>query len=735
MAARPPATAALVDPSILQALLLHAPLAAAWVSAAGIVQGGNARFRALTGAGDDRDRSGQRMDQLFSSVGVRRWERLWRQLGEHGYLVSAEMLGHPPTAQAVELSLQQIEWHGQQWAALYLRDIGPEQHAESIRLLQHEVLEAVAGGEALPAVMDLLCQRVEALAPELLCSVLLVKGECLRTCAAPSLPKAFCEAIDGVRIGPASGSCGTAAWRGTAVEVQDIAHDPLWQDYRAFALPLGLAACWSSPIRRRNGRVAGTFALYYREVRGAGAFHREMVEACLHLAGLAIERAEAERQIHQLVFYDLLTGLANRTLLRDRSQQALSRATHAQRPLALICVGLDRFKTVNESLGHGGGDQLLRLVARRLESAVAPGDTVARLSGDEFVLLLPDTGAAQAGQRADQLLALLRQPVTIDGIELSLTASLGISVAPDDGVDGESLQNNASAAMHHAKALGRNRYQFFQARMNRSAGERLASATLLRRALADQALRVHYEPQVDISSGRVHGIEALVRWAHPQRGLVVPSEFVPLAEELGLIAAFDHWVLGEACRQLALWRAQGIAIGSISVNLSVAGFQHGDIGTRVSAVLQQENLAPQSLNLEITESFMLDSTDDTLRALRGLRALGVGLAIDDFGTGYSNLGYLKRFPVTTLKLDRSFLRDLGGDADGQALAAAIIQLGRVFHHTVIAEGVESTEQLQFLRAQGCTLAQGYLFTHPLPAAEMTRWLQRAPALLRGLIGA
>ena len=406
------------------------------------------------------------------------------------------------------------------------------------------------------------------------------------------MPLIFSESIDGGPIGPKAGSCGTAAYRGEAVEVTDIANDPLWEDYRALALPLGLAACWSSPIKSRDGRVVATFALYYREVRGASPFHRLMVEACVNLCSLVIEHEEAEAEIHRLAFYDALTGLPNRSLLQDRGCQALARAQRSGRPLALMFVDLDRFKSVNESLGHGVGDRVLKVVADRLQHCVRNTDTLCRLGSDEFVLLILNCDAEAASVLAEKLLAALARPITIDNLEHTPTASVGISIFPEDGKSFDTLLRNADMAMAQAKSVGRNTLRYYQPQMNEAANQRLSLEAALRHAIDAGELTVFYQPQIDLTTNTLHGMEALVRWLHPTWGLVSPGAFIPLAEDWGLIGAIDHFVLGRACEQLAAWQRAGWLIPSMSVNLSAANFGVTDIATRIGDVLRQHQVSP-----------------------------------------------------------------------------------------------------------------------------------------------
>ncbi|MBR9883597.1 MAG: EAL domain-containing protein [Oceanospirillales bacterium] len=544
----------------------------------------------------------------------------------------------------------------------------------------------------------------------------------IHPCAAPSLPAEFGQAIEGESIGPAAGSCGTSAWRGEAVEVTDIATDPLWSTYKALALPLGLAACWSSPIKLRDGRVAATFALYYREKRSASEFHRKMVSACVHLCSLAIEHEHAEQHIHQLVFHDRLTGLPNLNLLKDRAQRALQATVYSGEPLTMMFLDLDHFKTVNESLGHQAGDRLLQEVARRLQSCIAAEDTLARLGGDEFVLLLSDTGAQKARALAEHLQVRLSDVIEGEATPFSMTASIGISIAPEDAIDFEMLHRNADIALYQAKAAGRNAIRFYQSHMNDAAQQHLIIASALRRAVSEQQLDVYYQPKIALDTGRLMGVEALVRWVDPELGSLPPDRFIPVAEETGLIAALDSYVMEKACRQLVSWQAQGVPVTSVAVNLSATEFRGGDIYQRIKSLVERLAIKPGMLTLEITESLMMEPGSDIHDELIRIRELGVGLPIDDFGTGFSSLSYLKRFPVTELKLDRSFVNDLGHDASDRALARAVIQLGATFGLQVVAEGVETRNQADILSQIGCTLAQGYYFAHPMPADQFEHWL-------------
>ena len=596
---------------------------------------------------------------------------------------------------------------------------------EGIHVMQLEVLEAIAVGKPLAEAMDLLCRRVESLAPGLICTVLRIDDSGrVRPCASPSMPAEFTAMLDGEPIGPNVGSCGTAAYRGEIVEVRDIANDPLWADFRDLARKHGLAACWSAPVKDRHGRVTATFAMYYREPRAADEYHRIVIDACVHLVSVAMQHDEARSTIDRLAFYDQLTGLPNRALFGDRADIALAAAAQKNQSLAVMVVDVDRFKTVNESLGFAIGNLVLKEVASRLRAALPAADTVCRLGGDEFALLVHGADGVKAASVAERIRSALRRQLEIDGFALSSKSSIGISVFPDDASTFEGLLRNAESAMYQAKEAGRDAFRFFQEDMDDAAAERLEMESAIRRAVGNRELTLQYQPQISLDTHQMYGVEALVRWAHPRLGQVPPERFIPLAEACGLVNEIDAWVLDEACRQLAQWDVDGTPVPAIAVNVSAIDFQHGEVPRRVAAALGRHGLEGERLVLEITESLMMKHSEETQRAFTVLRAAGVRISVDDFGTGYSSLSYLKRFPVNELKLDRSFVSDLERESGDQALATAVIRVGQSLGLTVVAEGVETPNQLDFLKNSGCDVAQGFLYSEPLDAASLAAWISQ-----------
>ena len=485
--------------------------------------------------------------------------------------------------------------------------------------------------------------------------------------------------------------------------------------YRAFWQSLDAHGLWQGEIwnRRKSGEVFPEW-LSVSVVRDADAGPQHYIAVFTDLS----EHKAHERRIQFLAQYDPLTRLPNRVLLFERLEHALAAARRGARRCALLFLDLDRFKNVNDSLGHGIGDRLLEAVAQRLRAALRDCDTVARLGGDEFVVLLEDLpagdGEREAALVAGKLLAALAQPFQIDTHELRITSSVGISLYPGHGADAETLIRSADTAMYHAKQSGRDNFQFFTEDMNARVLERLTLENGLRRALAQQGFALVWQPQLAIGDGRLIGFEALLRWPQPEgRAQVPPAQFIPVAEDCGLIGAIGDWVLDAACRQLCAWRAAGLPGVRIAVNLSALQLRDARLADKVAAALAVCGLDGAALELEVTESALMSDPPQTAGTLARLRALGVQLAIDDFGTGYSSLAYLKQFPIDRLKIDRSFVRDLASDPNDAAIARTIITLAHSLGLRVIAEGVETPAQLGFLRGHGCDEAQGYLYAPPL----------------------
>lgn len=490
--------------------------------------------------------------------------------------------------------------------------------------------------------------------------------------------------------------------------------------YERMWAQIKLTGSWQGEIwdRRKNGEVYPE-ALTVIQVKNTQGI------VINHLAIFTdiSERKMAQERIQQLAHYDVLTGLPNRILFNDRLEQAMISAQRNRSRIALLFLDVDRFKQINDTLGHGMGDKLLKNIGQRLLSCVREQDTVSRQGGDEFVIVLSDAGVAGAELVANKILQSILQPYSIEEHEFRITASIGIAIYPDHAQDAENLIKYADVAMYQAKEGGRNCYMSFHPDMNESSYERLKLENSLRGALERDELRVYYQAQVDLADGRIVGCEALVRWQHPELGLIYPEKFIPIAEETGLIISLNHWVLEQAIKQCRAWRDAGFQALTMSVNLSALQFRQHNLLQIISSLLEKYDVPPAFLDLELTEGILMQGVERTLATLHELSAMGVILSLDDFGTGYSSLSYLKRFPIHQLKIDQSFVRDVITDANDATMVRTIILMAQTLKLDVIAEGVESEEQAAFLMACGCRHAQGYHFRRPLTAEDFALALQ------------
>ena len=494
--------------------------------------------------------------------------------------------------------------------------------------------------------------------------------------------------------------------------------------YHALWQALETQGMWQGEIwdRRKNGEVYAEWLTINTVKNPRG----EVTHYIAIFSDITERKAQAER-VEYMATHDTLTGLPNRALFSELLNKSLADARRANEHVAVLFLDLDRFKIVNDTLGHGVGDLLLDTVADRLRAATRAGDIVARQGGDEFIIALPRLATQQdAALIADKIGNALNHPCILAGHELHISTSIGIALFPEDGADATTLLKNADAALYRAKAMGRNNFQFFTADMNSNTAERLALENALRRALERQELSLHYQPQVDLPSGRIVGAEALLRWQHPEWGIVSPARFMPIAEESGLINAIGAWVLTEACREAQSWSAPN-DYSSVAVNLSAVQLRQLDLVNLVEAALTETGLAPARLELELTENTIMRDTAATRSAFEALHALGVKFAIDDFGTGYSSLTYLRQLPIDKLKIDRSFVADIPQSADASAIAATIVRMGASLGLQTIAEGVETQEQYDWLAHAGCHQAQGYLIAKPMPAEAFRALLAKQSA--------
>ncbi|MFT4118885.1 EAL domain-containing protein [Bradyrhizobium sp.] len=591
-----------------------------------------------------------------------------------------------------------------------------------LRSLQQLIMGALADEVPITEIADRLCRRVETIAPDVVCSLLHVDAAGLvHPLGGPSLPEDYSRALDGIAIGPNVGSCGTAAFYGEPVLATNLDTDPRWQPYKARPLEVGLRACWSTPIKAKDGRVIATFAFYFREPRAPSKWHRRIVEACVSLGAFAIERKEARAEIARLAYHDILTGLPNRAQLRHLITMAIE-ACPTGGHVALAFLDVDHFKDVNDTLGHAAGDELLIQLAQRLREHIGPEDMLGRLGGDEFVVLLPQRDAGSAERVAAGITEALAAPLRLGSKLMPMSASIGISLYPDHATDIDTLMQQADAAMYMAKQAGRSTHRLFSAEMNGLTEQRLALIAALRRAIAEGALTLSYQPQIRSHDGAIHGVEALARWHDAALGEVSPAKFIPLAEECGLIEHIGLWSVREACRQMASWRRDGLDIPCVSVNLSPINFRNVALAARLADILAEHDLPPETLMLEITEGTFMQDGASALETMHAIRALGVGLSVDDFGTGYSSLSRLAHLPIRELKIDRSFMRDIESDAGALAIATAVVRVGQGLGMTVVAEGVETEGQRRMLAELGCDVLQGFLYAPALAPAVFEGWL-------------
>ena len=542
--------------------------------------------------------------------------------------------------------------------------------------------------------------------------------------------------LDSIRVSWADtefgrGPTGTAIRTGVPGINQNVLTNPRVAPWKEAAIQRGYQSSIALPLIG-DAKVLGALTMYARE---ADAFDPEEVRLLEELAsdlayGIVTLRTRAEHAVakERLAFlaqFDPLTHLPNRLLLRDRFEQAALVAESGNATMALLYLDLDNFKQINDSLGHEVGDKVLVAAVERLHQCIRATDTLSRLIGDEFVVLLAGLrDSTEIAGVANSIHDAFADPIIVDGNALNLSFSVGISLFPANGKDFDTLLKCADAAVESAKAAGRNTYRFFTQEMNADLQEQMRLTGELNRAVRQHEFRLHFQPQIDIRTGRITGVEALVRWQHPVEGMIPPARFIPLAEHSGHIVQIGEWVLNEACRQARRWIDQGLPPLVVAVNLSAVQFKRGNVLEMVSSALADSGLSASCLELELTESILLQNVDATMETLRGLKALGAKLSIDDFGTGYSSLSYLKQLDVDKLKIDQSFVRDVLADGDGASIVKAIIQLGHILQLEVIAEGVENEAQLAFLRAADCDAAQGYLFSRPVPAEVLVQLIQQ-----------
>jgi diguanylate cyclase (GGDEF)-like protein/PAS domain S-box-containing protein len=598
---------------------------------------------------------------------------------------------------------------------------------------QASVLEMIATGTPRTETLSEICRMVEHQIPGARCTVLLTdeSGTTLLHGAAPSLPDAFVRAVDGIPVAEGSTICGAAAVRGETVALADACAVGTDRRFRELAVEHGIRGAWSTPILASfDQRVLGTFATYLDTPRLPTADEEAIVESFLHLAAITVERTTFEDQLAHHAHHDPLTGLPNRTLFSELLEYSLRRAQRSGTGVAVLFLDLDRFKVVNDSLGHDAGDELLEALSARFTAVLRPGDVVARFGGDEFTVLCEDLEPGVADRQAigvgERLIDALREPFHVGGEEHFVSASVGIAISLDGSDRPEALIRDSDAAMYRAKERGKGRCEVFDEQMRERARHRHEMENALHRAVARNEFGVFFQPMISLRNGACVGVEALARWQHPERGLLTPADFLDAAEETGLVVAIGAQILEQACRCAVQWcRSLPEPDGfHVAVNLSGRELVHADLADLVGGVLARVGLRPDALTVEITETVLMGDTDAGIAAVKSLKALGVRVSIDDFGTGYSALGYLRQFPVDNVKIDRTFVERLGSDPEDAAIVAAVVSLGHALGVSVTGEGVETTAQLGMLRDLGVDIAQGYLLAPPQPAADLAPMIVR-----------
>ena len=627
----------------------------------------------------------------------------------------------------VELSLRKISWEGRPAALLLAADITERTRTEQLELERRHFLETITQNQPLDDSLNHLIRLLENQLPGSSCAILLTKPGRFGQVAASSLSREAATALEGFRLEDIAYSLGSSANAREIVFIKDFAGGGPKDGLQEWAQLLSFKSCWSAPVLDPAGVLVSLILVFFRENRPPHLQDHSRIEMARDMASIAIKHHRLTDRLSYQAQHDALTGLPNRFLLEDRLQQAIAYTNRHESQLAVLIIDLDGFKYINDTVGHQCGDQVLIEVSRRLRSITRRTDTLARIGGDEFCLVLSDLHKSRDSfQVANTCLEILRKPLTIAEREYSISASIGISCYPEHGAEPELLQQNADTAMYHAKFNGKNGFQVFTPEINAHLHERLELMGDLRHALENSELHLEYQPQF-IADGQLVGFEALLRWNHPMKGLILPDRFIPIAEETGMIVPLGNWVLNQACRQLAVWHRRGHSSLRVAVNVSTLQFERQDWMETISDALARNGVPPSCLELELTETVVMKNCEKAASRLTELRALGVSSAIDDFGTGYSSLKYLQNLPIDTLKIDQSFIRNLDPSLDVQsgngAIVQAIVTLARQLGLRVVAEGVETDDELEVLRRLGCDFVQGYLFSRPMSVEQCDQFLR------------
>ncbi|MEK7708693.1 MAG: EAL domain-containing protein [Pseudomonadota bacterium] len=600
-------------------------------------------------------------------------------------------------------------------------DITERKLAEVFDNKNAEILEMIAIGRSASDIYDAIALLYEARNPGMRCSMLELEHNKLLHGGAPSLPKAYCNAVNGLENGPNVGSCGTSTYTGQRVLVENIETDPKWEKIKQYALPHGMRCCWSEPIKDSSGKVLGAFGMYYNHPALPNTAELHDLISAARLAGIVMERDQAQKRIQILAYTDELTGLANRAAFSQHLAEITKTSARHNRRFGLLYIDLDNFKAVNDSLGHAAGDLLLKTIAKRLVNTCREIDFIARLGGDEFCILIEEVDDDYAANVAKRCLDAIAQPIEMYSRKLTPACSIGIAYYPDDGKDLSELLKAGDTSLYTAKENGKNQYAFYKAELTLQAEYRFHVEQNLREAIEKQQLSLVYQPQIEVNTGEIFGFEALSRWHHPELGQIPPIDFIATAEKIGMIKPLTEWVLRTACNQLVAWKKEGFHSLRMAVNISPSLFLDKEFASLIKRIIEDVGIAPAELELEVTES-IVQTDPRNLSIFQDLKDLGVLLAIDDFGKGYSSFASLKHLKVDCLKIDKYFVDDMLVDNQALTLISSMIEMGHKLGYGIIAEGVEKPEQLNILRNLGCEKVQGYLFSTPANTDTISKLL-------------
>ncbi|MBM7572707.1 EAL domain-containing protein [Aquibacillus albus] len=597
-----------------------------------------------------------------------------------------------------------------------------KQHIESM-VHSHHILEMLANNSSTFNILEELVSILEHAIPNSMCYIYLKNNNrnILDNGIGPNLPKKYIQSIGSIKVGPEAGACGRAAFYKKNIIVSDISTSPLWKEYKPLALGYGLKACWSIPIFSPTNKVVGTIAVYFTKKYSPDSTEWKRIEPYIKLAGIVIDYKQSELEIEQIRQYDSVTGLPNAIKFKQDVKQVLdqSQLRKEQSKFAIVFLDLDRFNVINTLGGYQFGDIVLKKVAKTISQSLGEYSLITRWNSDKFICLIPYTFNKDIQANISTILNNLHKPLEIEQHEFFIKTSIGISCYPKDGTDVELLVKNAELAMKEAKSKGENKCIYYTSSMNANLSEQIIIEKDLRHAINRNEFLLYYQPQLDLSNNQIVGLEALIRWQHPNLQLMAPDKFMKVAEETELIIPIGEWVLRTACNQMNFLKTKGYPC-RLSVNLSSIQFLQDNLVDMVQDVITESGIDPNNLVLEVTESTLVENLDVTVDQLKRLKSIGVQIALDDFGTLYSSLNYLKHFPIDIIKIDKSFVRNSASDKRDIEILKTIIRLGKNLKLKVLAEGIETKNQLEMLKALDCEEGQGYLFSRPLAMEEFIK---------------